>query len=161
MLVMRKQLYIKGEVVMKNQKVTIYFIAFAFLLMIINITSANATERKINWDILSENLVNALQSDNPGLQQSAMRLIIQYANHVHVDAAVFNLMRLYRQSEDCKVRQLALVTLHKIGNAYAMDFVKRNIKFETDVKMIKLSNAIINSYNGLASVEGSVEIVAR
>jgi len=145
------------------KKVTSYFIVFTILLMIINATSALATERKMDWDILSQNLVNALKSDNPGLQQSAMRLIIQYANHIHVEAAVFNVMRLYRQSDDSKVRQLALVTLHKIGNAHAMDFVKRNLKYETDEKMIRLSNAVLNDYNykGLTSDEGGVEIVAR
>jgi hypothetical protein len=158
---MRKQTNINGEVVMRNQKVTIYFIAFALILMIINATSAFATERIVNWDTVSENLVSALQSDNPGLQQSAMRLIIQYADHVDVDEVVINMMRLYRFSDDSKVRQLALVTLHKIGNEYAMDFVKRNLKFETDEKVIKLSNAILNNYNGYVSVDEKVEIAAR
>ena len=145
---------------MKNQKFTVFF-ALAFLLMVINVTSALATDRPVNWDVLSENLVHALKSDNSGLQQSAMRLIIQYADHVHVDAAIFNLMRLYRQNDDSKVRQLALVTLYKIGNTYAMDFVKRNLKYETDQKVIKLSNAILNDYNRLASTESSEAIVAR
>jgi hypothetical protein len=161
MLVMRKQSYIKGEVIMGKQRVTHYFLVFAILAIIINATSVLATERQVNWDILSENLVNALKSDNPGLQQSAMRLIIQYANHVHVDAAVFNVMRLYRQHDNSKVRQLALVTLHKIGDAHAMDFIKRNLKYETDEKIIKLSNAVLNNYNGLESFESGVEIVAR
>jgi len=146
---------------MKNRKGTIYFIAFALLLMIINTTSAFATERNVNWDVVSENLVNALQSDNPGLQQSAMRLVIQYANQVDVDEAVRNMMSLYRHSDDSKVRQLALVTLHKIGDDYAMDFVKRNLKYETDEKIIKLSNAMLNNYNEYASVDESVEIAAR
>jgi hypothetical protein len=145
---------------MKNQKVTI-FIAFAFIIMIINVSSALAAERTVNWDALSENLVNALKSDNPGLQQSAMRLIIQYADYVHVDAAIFNLMRLYRQSNDSKVRQLALVTINKMRNTYAIDFIKRNLKYETDQKIIKLCTAIINNYNGLKSGETSVAIVAR
>ena len=146
---------------MKNHKVTIYFIAFAILLMIISTTSAFATERDVNWDLVSENLENALQSNNPGLQQSAMRLIIQYADHVDVDDAVFNMMCLYRHSDNSKVRQLALVTLHKIGDDYAMDFVKRNLKYETDEKIIKLSNAILSNYNGYATVDGSLEIAAR
>ena len=146
---------------MKNRKGTIYFIAFALLLMTITATSAFATERNVNWDLVSENLVNALQSDNPGLQQSAMRLVIQYANQVDVDEAVRNMMGLYRHSDDSKVRQLALVTLHKIGDDYAMDFVKRNLKYETDEKIIKLSNAMLNNYNKYAAVDENVEIAAR
>ena len=146
---------------MKNQRVTIYFIAFAFLLMIINTTSALATDHNVDWDAVSKNLVTALQSENDGLQQSAMRLIIQYADQVDVDDGVFNMMRLYRHSDDSKVRQLALVTLYKIGDENAMDFVKRNLKYETDKKIIKLSNAILYNYNGLASVDRGVEIAAK
>jgi hypothetical protein len=158
---MRKQLNILGEVNMKNQRVTIYFIAFALFVLIINSTTAIASEKNVNWDVFSENLVNALQSDNPGLQQSAMRLIIQYAEHVEVDDAVFSMMRLYRHSDNSKVRQLALVTLHKIGNQYAMDFVKRNLKFETDEKIIKLSNAILSNYNEFATIDRGLEIASR
>ena len=146
---------------MKNRKVTIYFITFALLLMIINATSVFATDKNVNWDAVSENLVSALQSENPGLQQSAMRLIIQYADHVDVGEAVTNMMSLYRHSDDSKVRQLALVTLHKVGDDYAMDFVKRNLKYETDEKIIKLSNAMLNNYNESASVDVSVEVAAR
>jgi hypothetical protein len=67
---------LKGEIVMKKQRFTIYFIAFAFLLMIINTATAQTTDRKVDWEIISENLVNALKSDNDGLQQSAMRLVM-------------------------------------------------------------------------------------
>jgi len=125
---MRQQAKQIGKIIMKNQRVTIYFIALAFLLIIINVASAQATERNVDWECVSENLVDALQSNNPGLQQSAMRLIIQYADQVDVDEAVFSLMRLYRHSDDSKVRQMALVTLHKIEDDYAMDFVQ-NIFF--------------------------------
>ena len=146
---------------MKNQRLNVYIIAFALILMVVSTTSVFATERDVKWDVISENLVNALRSDNAGLQQSAMRLIIQYAEHVKVDDGVLNLMRLYRHSDNSKVRQLALVTLHKIGNDYAMDFVKRNLKFETDEKIIKISNAILYNYKEYAAVDGGVEIAAR
>jgi hypothetical protein len=146
---------------LKKYKVTIYLVALAFMLMIINTATAQTTDRKVDWEIVSENLVNAIQSDNPGLQQSAMRLVIQYADHVDVEDAVFNMMRLYRYSEDSKVRQLALVTLHKIGDEYAMDFVRRNIEYETDKKIIKLSNACLNDHNTLAPVAEGQELAAK
>jgi hypothetical protein len=158
---MRKQTNNIGEVVMQNQRATIYFITFALIIMIINATSAFATERNVNWDTVSENLVSALQSDNPGLQQSAMRLIIQYADKLDMDDAVMEMMVIYRFSDDRKMRQLALVTLHKIGSEYAIDFIKRNLKYEADEKIIKLSNAILNNYNDYASVDESLEIAAR
>jgi lysyl-tRNA synthetase class I len=158
---MRQQSNQIGEVIMKNQRVTIYFVAFAFLLMIINVASAQATERNVNWERVSENLVEALQSDNPGLQQSAMRLVIQFSDKVDVSNAINDLMHIYRYSENTKERQLALVTLHKIGSEYAMDFAKRNMKFESDEKIKKMSNACLGSHNSLASVDAGKELASK
>ena len=146
---------------MKKYKFTIYLVALAFMLMIINTATAQTTDRKVDWEILSENLVNAIQSDNPGLQQSAMRLVIQYTDHVDVDEALLDMMRIYRFSDNSKVRQLALVTLNKIGDDYAMDFVRRNLEYETDEKIIKLSNACLNDHKDLAPVEAGQELAAK
>jgi hypothetical protein len=159
---MRQQSNKIGEVVMNKQRVSILFMVFVFFVMIINVASAQTTERKIDWDRLSENLVDALQSDNPGLQQSAMRLVIQFADKVDVNDAVNDLMHIYRYSENTKERQLALVTLHKMGNKYAMDFAKRNLKFESDEKIIKMCNACLNSHNNnLATVDAGKELAAK
>ena len=128
---------------MKKYNITIYFVALALMLMIINTATAQTTERKVDWELISENLVVAIQSDNPGLQQAAMRLVIQYADNLDMDDAVLDMMRIYRFNEDTKMRQLALVTLHKIGSEYAMDFAKRNLEFEADEKILKLSQACI------------------
>ena len=80
---------------MKKQSVTTYFLVVAFLMMFVNVVSAQTTERNIDWDRLSENLVYAIQSDNPGVQQAAMRLVIQYADKVDVTDAVNDLMYIY------------------------------------------------------------------
>ena len=146
---------------MKKYKFTIYLVALAFMLMIINTATAQTTDRKVDWEILSENIVNAIQSDNPGLQQSAMRLVIQFSDYVDVDEALLDMMRLYRFSDNSKVRQLALVTLNKIGDEYAMDFVRRNLEYETDEKIIKLSNACLNDHKDLAPVEAGQELAAK
>ncbi len=146
---------------MKKYKVTIYLVALAFMLMIINTATAQTTDRKVDWEIVSENLVNALQSDNPGLQQSAMRLVIQFTDYVDVDEALLDMMRLYRFSDDSKVRQLALVTLNKIGSEYAMDFARRNLEYETDEKIIKLSNACLNDRKDLAPIKAGQELAAK
>jgi hypothetical protein len=158
---MRKQSNIKGEVIMKKQSVTTYFLVFAFLVMFINVVSAQATERNIDWDRFSENLVNAIQSDNPGAQQAAMRLVIQYSDKVDVNDALNDLMHIYRYSENTKERQLALVTLHKIGSDYAMDFARRNMKFETDEKILKMSSACLSDHNSVATVDGGNELAAK
>ncbi len=152
---------------MKKQTFIIYFIALALLLMIINTVTAQTTKRIVDWDLVSQNLVIAIQSNNPGVQQAAMRLVIQYADNLNMDDAVLDMMRIYRFNEDSKMRQLALVTLHKIGSEYAMDFAKRNLKFEADEKILKLSQAAIcdcirkNTFAVDAVGEGDELVAAR
>jgi hypothetical protein len=159
---MRQQQNPKGEVIMKKHRVTTYFLVVAFLVMFVNVVSAQSSERNIDWDRVSQNLVKALQSDNPGMQQSAMRLVIQFSDKVDVSDAVNNLMRIYRFSENTKERQLALVTLHKIGNEYAMDFTKRNMKFETDEKIKKMATACLSQQKtNVASTDSEKELAAK
>jgi hypothetical protein len=128
---------------MRQYNFTIFLVTLALLLMIINSVSAQAPERNFDWELISENLVVGIQSDNPGVQQAAMRLVIQHPEKLDVDEALNDLMGIYRFSDNTKMRQLALVTLHKIGSEYAMDFAKRNLEFETDEKILKLSQAVL------------------
>jgi hypothetical protein len=111
--------------------------------MIINSVSAQAPESNYNWELISENLVVGLKSGNPGVQQAAMRMVIQHPEELDVNDAINELMYIYRFNNDTKMRQLALVTLHKINSEYAMDFAKRNLEFETDDKVLKLSQAAL------------------
>jgi hypothetical protein len=152
---------------MKKSNFTIYLSALALLLMIINTAPAQTVERNIDWALLSENLVNGIESGNPGVQQAAMRLIIQHADKLDMDDAEMDMMRIYRFSDDTKMRQLALVTLHKINSEYAMDFARRNLKFENDEKILRLSQAALcdcirkNTFAVDKVINGEELVVAR
>ena len=128
---------------MIRNKSVLYLVALTLMFMIINSVSAQAPEPKYDWDAISENLVIGIKTGNPGVQQAAMRMVIQYPQELNVDEAINELMHIYRFNEDTKMRQLALVTLHKINNEYAMDFAKRNLEFENDEKVLKLSQAVL------------------
>jgi hypothetical protein len=128
---------------MRNRSFVLYLVSLALMLMIINSVFAQAPESKYDWEAISENLVVGIQSGNPGVQQAAMRMVIQHPQKLDVDEAINDLMHIYRFNDDTKMRQLALVTLHKINNEYAMDFAKRNLKFENDEKVLKLSQAAL------------------
>lgn len=101
---------------------------------------------KEKWDSFSNNLIVALKSQNEGLQRSAMMRIIQYADKVKVDVAVYDVVRIYRKHSDENMRQLALVTLYKMDNKWAIDFLKRAAKFEKSPRLQKQIYAILNEY---------------
>jgi hypothetical protein len=103
-------------------------------------------EQTTDWQRFSVNLVNAFKIPNDGLHQSAMGMIIRYADKLDVDDAVFDIVRIFRSHKDSRVRQLALVTLHKMQNEWAMDFLKRHQKYEKNETIRKLNCCIVNSY---------------
>ena len=103
-------------------------------------------EEITDWDQFSANLVNAFKIPNDGLHKSAMCMIIRYSDKLNVDDAVFDVVKIFRSHKDVKVRQLALVTLHKMQNAWAMDFLRRHHEFEDDATIRKMNCCIVNSY---------------
>jgi hypothetical protein len=90
----------------------------------------NVSKTKTDWQAFSENLVVALKSNNEGLQQSAMSQIIRYADNVDVDDAVYDVMQIYRSNKNESVRRLALTTLYKMQNKWALSFLRRAVQFE-------------------------------
>ncbi len=100
-----------------------------------------------NWNTFSQNLVAALKSDNLGLQISAMQHIIHWAKYVNVGEAAPVLIKFYRQHENVRVRQIALVTINAINNDWAKGIVKRDIAFEKSDKIKNMMYAILLTKN--------------
>ncbi len=97
---------------------------------------------EVDWEAFSKNVVKALKSDNTGLQQSAMQMVIKYSSQLNVKDAVFDVMRIYRNDKNQQVRRLALVTLTNMDSEWAKGFLKREIQFEGDSEIKKQLIAI-------------------
>jgi hypothetical protein len=61
-----------------------------------------------------------------------MQLVIKYADRVDVHRARFDVMRLYRDHDDDRVRRMAVVTLGAMKNNWALGFLARSVAFEKD-----------------------------
>ncbi|MBN1559094.1 hypothetical protein JW998_02510 [candidate division KSB1 bacterium] len=119
----------------------------AIVLFSLFAIGATATAAEIDWDAFSKNLIVALKSDNPGLQQSAMCMIIQYADNLTIPrSAVFDIVKVFRSDKNDNVRLLALVTLHKIEDPWAMDFLRRHRQFERQTRVKQLCCCAVNTY---------------
>jgi hypothetical protein len=131
---------------MKTRKNLVTLVAVGLLVFAFTAVYANENLENVDWDAFSENLVVGLKSDNLGVRTSAMQQVIRYADNVNVDDAIFDIVEMYRSSNDEKVRQLALAAMHKTENAWAMDFLKRNLKFEKSEKLRTAIYHILNDY---------------
>ncbi len=100
-------------------------------------------ENKVNWALYSKNLIKALKHKNLGLKISALQHVIHHKDNINVDPAVIDIVRLYRSHKDERVRQLALVTLHAMGNDWAIGIIKRDFRFENSPQIKRIMLAII------------------
>ena len=105
-----------------------------------------ASEREINWQLVSKNLVRALASENDGLRQSAMTFFTEHADKLDIHGAVYDVMRLYRTHPDLRVRKLALVTLYKMQNKWALEFLKADLRFQNQEELKQMVAAIVQEY---------------
>ena len=122
------------------------FLCLAVISVCFMASNASAQEREVDWEAFGKNLVKAIQSNNEGLQRSAMCMIIRYADYLDVKEAKFDIVRVFRSHKNPKVRQLAMVTLYHMQDAWAMGFLKRNIKFEKNECILKQNCCIVNDY---------------
>ena len=117
------------------------------LLIILVLLSSASFAKEVNWKMFADNLAVAMRSDNRGLQQSAMCMMIQYSDFLQMDrATVFDIVRIFRDDKDENVRLLAMVTLYKIEDPWAMDFLKRHRNFEEQSRIQKLCCCAVRSY---------------
>lgn len=108
---------------------------------------AEQETESVDWEAFSANLSKAIKSDNAGLQQSAMCMVIRYAENLAIPRdAVFEIVRVFRGDKNENVRLLALVTLHKVEDPWAMDFLRRHRRFEKEARVRKLCNCAVRVY---------------
>lgn len=109
-------------------------------------SSSAAQERTVDWKSISKNLVLALASENEGLRQSAMEFFVLYSDRLDLNAAVYDVMRVYRNHKNMRVRKLALVTLYKMQNKWAMEFLKIDLRFQESEELKRMVAAIVREY---------------
>lgn len=112
----------------------------------LTLTAPSNDMTQAQWHAFSKNLVRAMATDNQGLRTEAMRLIIQYAPQVDVDAARFDLMRVYRNHSDERARRMAVVALGKIQDPWAMGFLRRAVQFEQSECVRQTITAVLAEY---------------
>ena len=101
---------------------------------------------KPDWNKFGKQLVIALNSQNTGLQISAMQRIIRYADSLDVYAARYAVMDIFLESENTKVRQLALATLHKINSRFDLGYLQLHYPYEeNDVIKKQIAAVLLDS----------------
>ena len=94
------------------------------------------------WNTFSDNLVQALRSDNDGLKASAMQMIIKHEGKVWVHEAAYDVYQIFKDHENVKMRQLALVALYKMQNDWFLDSIRDDFDEETVISRVNARPAM-------------------
>lgn len=96
------------------------------------------------WAEFSANLKQAIHSDNEGANTGALSQIIRYGQYLHFDElTVFDVMRMYRDSSEPKVRRMAVVALGNMHNRWAIEFLDMLSKYEQDPTIKKTMEEVV------------------
>jgi len=120
--------------------------AVVLMLVLVLVAETSAQNKKVNWEAFSTNLIVAIKSNHPGLQQSAMQRIIQYADSLDVTKAVYDIALIFRFDDNSRMRRLAIVTLAKINTDHALGYLCQYLKYEKNPAIAKQCCGIINQY---------------
>ena len=121
-------------------------ITFIVILTLLLICNTFGNERKVNWEAFGANLVVALKSNHPGLQESAMQRIIQYSENLDVTEAVYDIALIFRFDGNSQMRRLAMVTLSKINTDHSLSYLCQYLKYEVNSSIRKQCCCMIIVY---------------
>ena len=123
-------------------------ISGALIVILIMLFSSQifAGNGNVNWDAFSTNLIVALKSDHPGLQESAMQRIIQYSDSLEITGGIYDIALVFRFDHNPQMRRLAMVTLSKINTDYSLSYLCQYLKYEDNQSIRKQCCCIIRDY---------------
>ena len=125
-----------------------YKISGALIVILIMLLTGNifASNGNVNWDAFSNNLIVALKSNHPGLQESAMQRIIRYSDSLEITDAVYDIALIFRFDNNPQMRRMAMVTLSKINTDYSLSYLCQYLKYEDNPSIRKQCCCIIRDY---------------
>ncbi len=99
------------------------------------------------WAQFSKNLREAIMSDNMGAKTGALGQIIRYGQYLQFqELTVFEVMRLYRDSQDPKVRRMAVVALGNMNNRWAIEFLDMLSRYESDETIKRTMERVVQDH---------------
>lgn len=100
-------------------------------------------------EAISSTVGEALETAHYGLQTSALRLVITYADEVEFSrTTVFDVVRLYRDHKDDRVRRMAVVALGEMNHAWGNDMLTRSLRFEKSAPVRHTIAAVLAEAKG-------------
>ena len=123
-------------------------------LLVLSFTNTFAKDKIIsNYTVIENNLLVGLESDNAGLISSCA----YFLGELKSENAIIPLMKILHDSENCKLRQGAVLALYKINSAKGLFAIKQSMRLDADSQTRKICK-ILYYQNKLKEMDGLVEV---
>lgn len=99
------------------------------------------TEEK--WEVFSDQIVRALKSRHDGLQEGALRMIIQYGENLDVSDARYELTRIYRSAKNENLRRMAIVAMGSLQDDWAFNYLYQRAREEKSPLLRQTIHAVL------------------
>jgi hypothetical protein len=104
------------------------------------------------WAEFSSNLRSAIASDNEGARVGALSQIIRHGQYLDFDElTVFEVMRMYRDSKDPKIRRMAVVALGNMNNRWAIEFLDMLSRYEENETIKSTMERVVKEHRSMKS----------
>ncbi len=141
------------------KKVNLLFVTLLAFLMV---STVIANDGEKNWNAFSVNLIKAFNSENDGLKESALQMIIEYSDKVWVHDASNDIYDIYRNHESFNMRRLAMVALYKIKTKWFVDQLMDDLKTEKNVVLrSQMVTMVQEYYKEKSSKEESYMVIVK
>jgi hypothetical protein len=105
-----------------------------FIIVLLVVTTGISSSQNVqseNWKLFSAGIKMALKGDNPGVQQSAILLVIKHGEKLDIKDAVSDMIRCYRNAKDVFSRELALLAIFQVDKDSAFELLFEQLNAQT------------------------------
>jgi len=100
------------------------------VLIVVTMGVSQTFSQTVNWKDFSIGIKMALKSQNQGLQESAVCMIVKYGTKLDLDESIEDLVKFYRNQQAEQIRKLTLLAIYQLDEQKAFDLLAE--QFEAD-----------------------------
>jgi len=99
------------------------------------------------WAQFGKNVSDAIYEGNAGQRQTALRHIVQYGQYLRLDRElVFEVMRIYRNHKELRMRRLAVLALGNMNDRWAIEFLEMLEPYEEHPELKDTIRRVVAEY---------------
>lgn len=96
------------------------------------------------WDAFNKSIIDAVHSDNRGVREGGLVQICQYGDYMSFpELTVFQVMHIYRDDPDPRIKRLAVVALGNMGSKWAIEFLDMLSEYEDNESLRKTIDSVV------------------